>query len=89
MYRGCMSDSTDSRLQCDSNDPDQKSVCIKCGETGCNDIPTTKHPSLSCVHCKDSRDCVFGHAKESTYKCYYNVPFGSNESCYVRYNASM
>lgn len=85
MYRGCLADNDKYRALCDEDSPDKKGTCIKCSESGCNNIPKVKSASLSCVQCNKSEECAFGH--EETTPCESEIPFGSEEFCYTHFNA--
>lgn len=84
MYRGCLADGDDHRALCEEDDPDKKGVCIKCSESGCNNIPKVRPSSLSCVQCNKSEECAFGHVEATP--CQTEVPFGSKEFCYILHN---
>ncbi|XP_031624689.1 prestalk protein-like isoform X2 [Contarinia nasturtii] len=85
MYRGCLTDQSDHRLLCE-DDSNKKGACVKCTETGCNNVPKTRPPSLSCVRCGKSEECAFGQDKKNAVPCSNIVPFGVDESCFIRYN---
>lgn len=79
MHRGCLTDTTDSRLLCEQ----PGSECVKCSENGCNNQPQHREPQLSCVYCEDSTDCAFGQVNVELKKCESNVSFTSNETCFT------
>ena len=56
MYRGCITDSKDSRLLCQLG----MGRCGICSEDGCNDQPLFIEPELSCYKCENSTDCGYG-----------------------------
>lgn len=72
-------------MLCEKEDPNQKGVCLKCGETGCNKMAKIGSPSLSCIHCDKSAECAFGQPNVEAIPCKADVPFGTEESCYVHY----
>lgn len=79
MYRGCLTDTMDSRLLCEVG----RGKCIRCKEHGCNDQPVTKKPELSCIKCNDSMECTFGLNTNNSESCVSPVPFTRDESCYT------
>ncbi|XP_055309662.1 uncharacterized protein LOC129573299 [Sitodiplosis mosellana] len=83
IYRGCLTDISDHRLLCEK---DKKGLCLKCGETGCNNVAKIRSPSLSCIHCNKSAECAFGHEKKTATQCKTDVQFGAQESCYIHYS---
>lgn len=85
IYRGCLTDPSEERLLCDQQVPNKTKKCVKCGESGCNDLPKIRKASLSCVHCDKSEECAFGQQKEKAIPCQNDVPFSHQETCYTRY----
>lgn len=81
-----MTDRGDGRLLCERIHPNDKSVCIKCGTTGCNNVARVKPPTLSCVNCDKSNECAFGQDKSTATACKNDVPFGSEETCYTYFS---
>lgn len=79
MYRGCLSDGTQSRVDCQFD----SSKCVKCNTTGCNNQPSLQIPTLSCVFCKDDKECAFGQLNQKTRKCQYIYEFPMIESCFA------
>lgn len=79
MHRGCFSDQSLARSQCDKNDV----KCNKCLTDGCNNEPMFKAPTLSCMRCNDSAECAFGADNSKRYKCSRGPLFGEVETCYI------
>lgn len=95
IYRGCLSDASKYSLLCEQNHPNTSAtsekgqgICLKCGESGCNDVPRTKPSSISCVHCTKSEECAFGQNEQRVIACKGDIQFGTEESCYTHYNYS-
>lgn len=80
MHRGCLTDPTDSRLLCELDD----TICMKCKESGCNNQPKLRKPSLKCIHCTDDLECAYGQDKANSRACEKQVLFNIKESCYAR-----
>lgn len=80
IFRGCLTDSTNSRLLCEQDG----TTCVKCSLSGCNNQPKFKDPSLSCVKCNDTTDCAYGQNLNAAEVCQNSVPFAVSESCYMR-----
>lgn len=80
MFRGCLSDPTEPRLECDIN---KHGNCVKCTGNGCNDQPKVKPSELSCMKCMDSKECAYGQRSSPAFNCLNNVIFGNKESCFV------
>lgn len=85
IYRGCLTDPSEERLLCDQETPNKTKKCVKCGESGCNNLPKIRKASLSCVHCEKSEECAFGQQKKKASPCQNDVPFGYQETCYTHY----
>ena len=83
MFRGCLSDSTPIRLECDAEGDKKQGHCVKCTGSGCNDQPKVKPAKLSCVKCSDTEECAFGQNSSSAITCLTDVTFGDEESCFV------
>lgn len=81
MFRGCSSDSTKIRLQCDKN---EDGMCIKCSGSGCNDQPKIRKAELACVQCNGTAECAFGQDSATATACLNDVKLGDEESCFVR-----
>lgn len=62
-------------------------VCVKCRESGCNDVPRVRPSELSCIRCKKTEACAFGHPMKSAVACKTDVRLGCQESCFTRHNA--
>lgn len=86
IYRGCLTDPSEERLLCDQQTPNKSSRCVKCGESGCNDMPKMREPLLSCVHCSESEECAFGQSREKAILCKSSIQFGNEESCFTHFN---
>lgn len=80
MYRGCSTDSTKYRYR---SDRDAEGTTVKCSRTSCNNQPKLRKPQLSCVTCKDTKECEFGQKPSSVTACLKDVTFGDEESCFV------
>lgn len=81
-----MSDTSDHRFKCEGIGSKSKGICIKCDETGCNNMAKVNPPSLSCISCKKSVECAFGQDNKEATACEAGVPFGEQESCYIHYS---
>lgn len=79
MYRGCLSDSTDSRLLCGEH-PES---CVKCPKNGCNDQPKHYKPELKCHQCEGSDECAFGQSDGLETTCKKDVSFLEHETCFT------
>lgn len=89
MYRGCISDNTKQRMLCDEETPNKEGICKKCSESGCNDMPRSKSPSISCVHCDKSLECAYGQNETNLIACKGDIKFGTEESCYTHYGKTI
>lgn len=78
MYRGCMTDTTDSRLLC------QLGNCFVCDESGCNNQTLYSEPEISCIKCNASIECAFGQPEAEPENCLNPVLFGVEETCYTK-----
>lgn len=84
MVRGCLADNAIIKKQCENGK--NKSKCVKCSGSGCNDTPKGTPPKLSCLQCDKSKECAIGKKLGKPIKCKHPVPLGSVESCYIRFN---
>lgn len=80
MFRGCLTDPTESRLSCKENDSD----CKTCEENSCNNEPIVRPPQFSCMKCFDSDRCTYGQTENNLIKCEMPVLFGREETCFTR-----
>ncbi|XP_055308419.1 uncharacterized protein LOC129572481 [Sitodiplosis mosellana] len=83
MFRGCLSDSTPIRLECEAYGDNKQGNCVKCKGSGCNDQPKVKQAELSCTKCSDAKECAFGQSLSAAIVCLNDVTFGDQESCFV------
>lgn len=86
MYRGCLSDQN-SRLICDREYVNSTGVCVKCLDSNCNSTPKFKKPTLFCIECSGHEECSFGQNPKNVSQCKKDVTFGTDESCFISYNA--
>lgn len=49
-------------------------------------MPKIKQPELSCIQCKETKECAFGYDKESATRCEGTVHLGDVESCYTHHS---
>lgn len=60
IVRGCMSDSTEQRLLCESANKYNNGSCVVCNGSDCNNQPKYGKAKLSCMSCSGAEDCAFG-----------------------------
>lgn len=83
MFRGCLSDSTHIRLECENDNINKQGTCVKCSGSGCNSQPKVRKAELSCAKCSDTKECAFGQNSSTAIVCLNDVVFGEEESCFV------
>ncbi|XP_031624827.1 uncharacterized protein LOC116341726 [Contarinia nasturtii] len=87
IFRGCLSDQSETRLLCDRADKHENGTCVKCRSDSCNNQPRLRKPNLSCMSCTETetKECAFGQDSSKAIACENQVVFGDKETCFTRF----
>lgn len=85
MYRGCKSDRSVAQNECQLH----PAWCKQCKGNGCNTHDRTTKPTLTCLYCNRTIECLYGQMPSSSIvqPCHNHVLFNQHESCFIHRSA--